>query len=429
MSPLFAFVGLLLLSYLGSILVGKRGVRGYGLPSGSEYLLLGMVVGPLGLRSLDVGTLLGFAPLLHAGAGWLLLLTGLDWAARGSAAPRPLPTLVASLLGVITLASVAAAVWFAALHFTDLGSHDRLLLSLATAAVAIETTGIAVRWVFERHGADGPLTRTIRLLTDADDVPALLLAGWVFCMLPRPAGSLALPAVGWFGITLGLGLLLGLAAVTLMGRTFHAGEARSYVLGAALLGIGITVHLGLSTGATLFVLGATISALSRHRGELRQLLHPTEQPILLPVLVLAGALVDWTSHPALYIVVLAALGGRLGGKLVTGFIVWLSPRGRPAGPLLGLGLTPSGAVSLSLALTLALGIRSVVGELVLATAAACALFGELIGPYSLRRALGRAGEVREPDSPRDLGEGAPWSQSARPENPSEAPTSGAGSAA
>lgn len=422
MSPLFAFVGLLLLSYLGSILVGKRGVRGYGLPSGSEYLLLGMVVGPLGLRSLDVETTYGFAPLLHAGAGWLLLLTGLDWAARGSAAPRPLPTLLASLLGMITLAAVAAAVWFAALGFTNLGHGDRLLLSLAVAAVAVETTGIAVRWVFERHGADGPLTRTIRLLTDADDVPALLTAGWVFCMLPRPAGSFVLPAAGWFGVTLGLGVVLGLAAVTLMGRTFHSGEARSYVLGAALLGIGITVHLGLSTGATLFVLGATISALSRHRGELRQLLHPTEHPVLLPVLLLAGALVDWTTQPALYVVLLAALGGRLLGKVVTGFIVWLSPRGRPGGPALGLGLMPSGVVSLSLALTLALGIPGPVGELVLATATACALVGELIGPYALRRVLTRAGEVSEPDSPREPRDSA-WSGSAITERPED---SGAG---
>ena len=41
---IWLLLGLLLIAYLGSNLVGGRAIRGFGLPSGSEYLVLGFAL-------------------------------------------------------------------------------------------------------------------------------------------------------------------------------------------------------------------------------------------------------------------------------------------------------------------------------------------------------------------------------------------------
>ena len=46
MNAIAFLLGLLVLAYLGSILVGGRTIRGFGLASGAEYLVLGFVLGP-----------------------------------------------------------------------------------------------------------------------------------------------------------------------------------------------------------------------------------------------------------------------------------------------------------------------------------------------------------------------------------------------
>ena len=48
---IWLLLGLLLLSYLGSNLVGGRAIRGFGLPSNAEYLVLGFAIGPHALQA------------------------------------------------------------------------------------------------------------------------------------------------------------------------------------------------------------------------------------------------------------------------------------------------------------------------------------------------------------------------------------------
>jgi hypothetical protein len=63
MNALLLLMGLLVLSYIGSFLVGGRAIRGFGLPSGSEYLLLGFVIGPNVLGLIERSMLDSFEPI------------------------------------------------------------------------------------------------------------------------------------------------------------------------------------------------------------------------------------------------------------------------------------------------------------------------------------------------------------------------------
>ena len=64
MNAIWLLLGLLVLAYLGSGLVGGRAIRGFGLASGAEYLLLGFVLGPQISSALPRSLLETFEPVL-----------------------------------------------------------------------------------------------------------------------------------------------------------------------------------------------------------------------------------------------------------------------------------------------------------------------------------------------------------------------------
>jgi Kef-type K+ transport system membrane component KefB len=405
MSSMAVFVGLLVLAYFGSILMGGRSIRGYGLPSGAEYLLLGFVVGPSVLGVLEQETLSLFDPMAQVGVSWLALVTGLNYAVMGGKRASGRAILGSLLLTTLCGVLVGGAVWLVSSAVTSLEATERLLLAGGAGIVGSETTRFAVRWVSERHGAVGPLSNTIASIADSDELGPVIAIAALFVLAPMPHGEIWLPRLAWFGATLGLGVVLGATCAALIGSQLHRGEAMSFLLGASLLGAGVSIQLGLSGITTMFVLGLALSVASKHRLELKALLQKSEQPVLLPVFLLAGAHVRLDAAPYLVWIFLAALGARILGKVLSGWGVCVLPAARKAGPWLGLGLLSSGALCISMGLAFSLRVPGEVGQVVLALAVLLTLFGELVGPLMLRNALARAGEL-----PKASGTEAPASE-------------------
>src|SRR4051812_41312419 len=111
MNAILLLVGLLVLSYLGSFLVGGRTIRGAGLPSGIEYVVLGFVLGPHVLGILGRDLLGAFEPIAQVALGWLALVIGLDFGKTGDRRVGAGSMVLGLLSGVITGAMVGGAVW------------------------------------------------------------------------------------------------------------------------------------------------------------------------------------------------------------------------------------------------------------------------------------------------------------------------------
>ena len=106
MSGIGPLLGLLVLAYVGSMLVSGRTIRGFGLPSGAEYLVLGVVIGPHALGLLTRSTITSFEPIFVLGASWMALVAGIGYGVVGERrihAGR-------ALAGVVTAAGVGAGV-------------------------------------------------------------------------------------------------------------------------------------------------------------------------------------------------------------------------------------------------------------------------------------------------------------------------------
>jgi Kef-type K+ transport system membrane component KefB len=418
-------MGLLVLSYIGSFLVGGRAVRGIGLPSGAEYVALGFVLGPHALGVVERSTLDSFDPIAHVALGWLAFVIGLDFGFAGNRPVRASTFLYGIVSSALTGGAVFGAVWLFVERFPVVPrGADQWLLAGGVATACAETTRHAVRWVVERYDAKGPLSVLFNEISHVDDLlPIVGLAVVVACS-PNPAHvTVLLPKWAWLAATPALGVVLGVVAAALIGAEFSLNATWGVLFGVTLLAIGVAVRFDVSALATTFFMGLTLAIASSHRRLLREAVAPTERPVLLPALLLAGARIDvdvFRTNRLLFAVVAVAIASRIVGKLVSAAFVRATLRpARGVEGSIGLSLLSSGALSMSIGLALAMRFPGKIGDTVLAAAAACAIFGEFVAPASLRRVLTSAGEIVEVAPPPPASQ--PASNASAPPNEETAP--------
>jgi len=113
---IWLLLGLLLLAYLGSNLVGGRAIRGFGLPSGSEYLVLGFALGPHVFDALGRSLAHTFEPVVLVGTGWLALVIGVGYVRVADRWIKPSRAAAGVVLGLQAAGSCAAGLVYGAVH-------------------------------------------------------------------------------------------------------------------------------------------------------------------------------------------------------------------------------------------------------------------------------------------------------------------------
>lgn len=389
---IWLLLGLLLLAYLGSNLVGGRAIRGFGLPSNSEYLMLGFAIGPHMLDVVGRSLAHTFEPVVLIGTGWLALVLAVGYPRVGDRWISPGRAALGVLLGLLSCAAVTAAVYYAAgLAFAgDFKGFSRLAIALGMGACASATTRHSVRWVVERYGASGPLSDFAADAARASSIVAPLTLCVLFAM--APGGALpTIPVMGRIGVTLGFGAALGFIALLLLGRDFRRDESWGVLLGTALLVAGAADRGGLSLLGAMFAMGLTLAA-SRHRLEIKAMLTPTEKPVLLPVVLLAGAYLNLKLPTGVYLLVGLALAAKIAVRLLLGTLLALGPA-RGTGADFGLSMLASGGFTIAVALAFTTRVPGVASDAVLLFAVVSNIMGELLSPGALRRSLDRRGEL------------------------------------
>lgn len=400
MSTIGLLMGLLVLTYVGALVL--RGGR--GLPTGAEFVGLGIVCGPHALGVVERSSLVAVEPILQVALAWLALVVGVDFGKVGARRTRRSHVVLGAAGAVGTAFAVGVPVSFV-LSATGAGGFtpfERVLVSAGLAVTCAETTRVAVRWAAERYAADGPGSALLLGLASADDVVPLLGLGVV---LAADASARLPPGVGVaaaFAITLGIGLALGGVSAVLV-RHAEGPDLWGVLLGSLLLAVGVASALGLSTLLVAFVLGLVLARTSRSRRALRELLAPLERPILLPVLVMAGARADLTLFVevrSLLVVVVAALALRVVAKLAFGAVLVATQAPlRRGGGWVGPSLLSGGPMTVSCGLVFSTRFPGPVGDTVLVVALVALVLGELAAPLSLRRLLRRLGETGETPEP------------------------------
>lgn len=393
MTPISLLLVLLVVAYIGGHWAAAPGKRAFGSASGIEYVVLGLVLGPHVLGSLDEPLLLAFQPLSLLALGWIALGYGAEVGAVGDQGVRTGPVLYGLLLTMLVAGGCALAVYALA---SWLPAEPRALLAASVGLVSAQSARDAVLWMADRFGAEGPLQRWLLDFSRADDAPVLLALSFLYAAFHAPQ-SLAGVALAWPLIACGallFGALLGLIAAWLFSFSASRVERWTVLLGCAFLSAGGAGSLGLSGMACCFAFGALLSLRVKSAGQVREKLMATEGPVLLPALLLAGAHLAPPRTRNEWLVLASASAARvvltvLGGTLFA-FAARRPPRVRRE---LGLGLLSSGTLGVIVGFALHLAFGGQAGRSALSAAFVGTLLGELLGTPALRRALRESGEI------------------------------------
>jgi len=401
-SAIALLMGLLLLSYVGSLILGGRTAR--GLPSGIEFVGLGFIVGPQALGLVEKSMIAEFEPIVQVALGWLAFVVGLDFGRVGGRRVGGKSITLGVAGAVLTGLTVAFAVYEMLIHVAIPGvdSTGALLLAAGAGAVTSETTRFGIEWVSARWNAKGPVSSLLTEIGASDDLAPLVAAGAIFALAPVPGLAVVLPASGWFALSIALGGLLGTVTALLL-RSAEGYQVWGALVGTLLLGVGISARFGLCTIFVTFVMGMALAAVSPSRRVLRRMVSPTERAVLYPMLLLAGARLDpqpIIENRMLGALVALVLLARIVGKLLSGMMVRaVMPASRPAGRWLGIVLLSSGPVSMSCGFVFALRFPGAVGDTLLVCAAASAVLGEAVSTLALKGMLDHLGELTPAPSP------------------------------
>jgi len=399
-NPAWLLLGLLVIGAIGNRIRRGGRLRGFGLPSGSESLIVGLLLGPHGLAVVHTSDLQSFNPVVLSAVGWLAFIVGTRLAEPSSDQnilrhdASPLFAFLGALLAGACLLCVAISTYFALGRLDQFSTTARWVIGGTLGLVLAGSAQQLVDWGRQRYGASGKVTNALQSVSIGGDAFALL-------------GMAPLMAVDWGGhtsprhvavaamIPIVLGSLLGLMGRLLLRLENRDAERWALLLGSLLFIVGLTQRLGASVVTGAFVAGWVMGrGNSANIRDMRTLIAPAESSVLLPVLVVAGATVDLRQVGKLLLVAAVAVLARLLAQLLLGPLIVGVAAGKLRGVYgSGLALASSGEVAVIVAMAFATLHQGRTGQLILVTSIAAALLGEIVAPAGLKRTLWNVAEL------------------------------------
>ena len=309
-------------AYLITHLFLERLQKRFGLVSGVEYIILGVIIGPA-LGVLDPTTLSKFTPAVVLGTGSLGLFTGLNMNFRRFSGIDYEALRVALWISFVTV-SIVVVLPLGILYLTQpisvmLRWMRGLMCVGAIAMVASPALVASLRRFMAAKGdaADG----AIRVAKFCSTI-AILTFGLLFCMFDHDA--LVLPAdygmIEWFLVHLIIGILLGLVFATFLRRDFDADKLLTVVIGMVIFTSGIAYFLRLSPIFVNLVLGVVLANVSKQSLEVEKMLDTVQRPLYIVLFFFAGASLDLGAPIWAFALAIPYLIVRSGARLTGGVI-------------------------------------------------------------------------------------------------------------
>lgn len=255
--------------------------------SGFPFLLLGVLFRELGVLTPDVLT--DLRPLFEFGLGWVGVAVGTHLELRrfDRLPPSFAPVIALASLLPIVCAAVACSltlVWLGVVPGRGLTRDALILMACAAVSAPANLDLLLRRW----KGA----MRFVLEVTRIDQLAALAILGFIAVVFrpDRTATLWHLPRSGWFLMTLGLGMVLGVVLFILVRRAADRTEELALLMGGVALASGMAGYLALSVAVVGALAGAVlINAPLHNRERIVITLREVQRPLLFLFLFIVGA--------------------------------------------------------------------------------------------------------------------------------------------
>jgi hypothetical protein len=380
--------------WLGGVLAGH-----------TEFLFIGLLLGPGVLGLFDETLVNQMKPFLTVGLGWVGLFFGLQWDLRKVKRFPRAPFMISGFQALVTFAVVTGLMALALWIDLQTGEHivsnvslrGRLILAALLGVVASVTAPIGIGWMMASHGARGQNTQLAQFLSATDGVLGVLLFGLVLSAL-SPTSVIAVPglrALGNFCVSLILGAVLGWLAHFILQRRWNTPDYVLWLIGLVVLSSGAAHGVMQSPLVVNFVMGAVLVNLSHQSERVIKSLGDAEVPFYIVFLILGGATWTlsgggWASLLILPYIIVRILGKTLG--VAIGTRVWHI--GFRPDPRLGLAMLSQGGLALAMIISVGILLPEAPHLQTLETIVIVAIvINQMLAPAMARRTLAHAGEL------------------------------------
>lgn len=407
MNPILTVLLLALIGLLGARLSFSRRKVRLGprifIAIGGPFLFLGFALGPHLTRVLSRVTVDQLTPLIALGLGWVGVLFGLQLD-RDHLRQFPSRYLILAWLQAIIALGIVFATGLLVDAWFSMSAGSVLFAAAATACVS---TPAAIALISNTYQARGRISRLLFFVASLDAAVGITALGLIQAAHQgeRLTLTIRMTPLEWFIVSILLGFFFGFLFLSLTRIRPRSQELTLLLIGLVLFAAGTAFYLSLSPLFVCAIAGVVIGNLSPLRRRVYTTLIEWEKPIYVMMLVLAGALLQFSSWwigplTAAYVVT------RILAKWVGGlFASRLSPKGIDLPASFGLALTPQGALSLAMAISFTLIYVQAAPELApaanlfFATVVIAVGVSDLMGPFLVRNVLERAGELRRGAAP------------------------------
>lgn len=410
---------LLVLVVIFSFAVGRvltRSASRFVTLSGTEYVLVGVLIGPQFVWNLlSTEALNAFEPLISlllGLAGFVLGLRTRQALGDSSNAATGLAT-VLGVIGVTSACLLPLVEWLTApapaefqvtkelgrvgsyifeLHF----SSDAMWTALVLGCVAGTVSTSLVGRVCEAVGASGRVTRFAKSGSAVAQNVSVILFGLTLSSMRAASHetALQLSVIEWAVASVGAALGTGLLFTLFIGREDEPSRIFLATIGLVTFASGVGVALEISPLFINLLAGITVAATSNHADRVRVHLDRLQHPLFVLITIFAGA--HWLPTSGwLWLLPLAYVAVRvLAGTLLTPVMARLFMNEAPRGLRLGRAFLSQGTMAIAIGLNDALW-RPEHAPLVLTTVLVGAFACDLVSDRTLSRLLADAGETEQ----------------------------------
>jgi hypothetical protein len=350
--------------------------------TGTEFLLIGLVLGPYLINMITLNVISGMNPFIGLGLGWLGLLYGIHFNFRKLLKlPRNyiLSSISQSLFTFLLIFSVSILI----LPILDITGKDKMVVSLILAAIGScsSQTTLAILNTEDKFKRSKSLL-IMRYMTSIGDFPGLVIFGILLCVIKTvpPVPGMPYIELQWISASIGLGFVFGWIIIFLMNLRINSVERLLFTTGIILFSGGVSAYFQLSPLFVNLIAGITIANFCHDHHLLDDIMALGEKPIYLILLVLAGAL--WKPGNAWIFVLATAyylvrtLGKYLGNSILNKTIL----KNEDISPHSGLGLISQGGMAFAMIINLQIYNYNFFSNDLISMAIIAIILSEITGP-------------------------------------------------
>lgn len=365
--------------------------------TGTEYILIGVLLGNLGFKLIDLNTFLTFEPILIFGLSAIGLLFGLQF---NLVQLKKIPTnyfLVSFFQSFFTFLIVSVVMYFSLDSFLDLNKNALILVSLTIGSFSSCTaqSGLAIvgqNYRFKNHKT----FEMLRYVSSIDGFYAITF--FIFALSLFADGDLTdisfSSSASWFFLSIFMGILPAIIFIILSRTRFSRQEFFAFLVGTILFCGGISYQINYSPLISGFVCGIVIANFCRHSFRALSSIIKSEKSIYIILLVFLGAIWEINTVSIFCISLIYVLSRSIGKIFGTNIGVDVFYKDKSYPKLLGLGLLSEGGISIAIVMSFKLLYPELAAPLISVTIISV-FFNELFSPFLILRQFKKSEMINE----------------------------------